>query len=102
MDNFNIKHHFSDGIYAREMTLQSGNFVMTHKHTYSHFSFLAKGRALVGIGDDKSIYEAGSLIEIKAGQEHYIEAIEDIVWFCVHATSETDESKMDEVLIDGE
>jgi hypothetical protein len=32
---------------------------------------------------------------------HSIEALEDTVWFCIHATEETDPTKVDEVLIIG-
>ena len=38
-------------------------------------------------------------IELKAGINHKIASIDDAVWFCVHATDETDAEKVDEVLI---
>jgi DNA/RNA-binding domain of Phe-tRNA-synthetase-like protein len=45
------------------------------------------------------VYEAPACIEIKKQTNHMITALEDAVWFCVHATDETDVDRIDEVLI---
>jgi len=46
-------------------------------------------------------YMAPACITILAGQHHTITAHEDSVWFCIHATDETDAANVDEVLIRG-
>lgn len=94
-----IRHHFSDGVYAKQMALPKGHFAVSHKHNYSHLSVLAKGVALVECNGVEMRYTAPVCIEIKAGVNHKITAIEDVSWFCIHATDETDSSKVDEVLI---
>lgn len=94
-----IKHHFSSGVYAREMTLPKDHYVMSHKHKYDHMSILASGEALVEVEGIKTFYKAPVCIEIKAGVAHKIMALENIVWFCIHSTEEKDISKLDEVLI---
>ena len=38
-------------------------------------------------------------LEIKKDINHAIEALEDTVWFCIHATDETNIEKIDKVLI---
>jgi len=48
------------------------------------------------------IVEAPACVEIKAGENHGVKAITNVVWYCVHATDEKDPSKVDEVLIKGE
>ena len=94
-----VKHFFTDGLYAKEMTLLKGFTATTHKHTYSHFSFLTTGKAIVQSKDSRVTYIAPQLIEIKANEEHSVEALEDVLWYCIHATDETDEANIDAVLI---
>jgi quercetin dioxygenase-like cupin family protein len=92
-------HHFSDGLYAKQMFMPKGFVAGTHAHNYSHLSILAKGRVILRTDDYNQEYVAPACIEIKAGIHHQIESLEDCVWFCIHATEETDSSKIDEVLI---
>ena len=94
-----IKHNFSNGLYAKEMTVPKGFMIGTHAHKFSHLSILAKGKVLVKTDESEAIYEAPACLEIKEGINHTIEALEDTVWFCIHATDETDIDKIDEVLI---
>lgn len=97
--DLNTKHHFSDDIYAKEMTLPKGHVALSHVHKYSHLSCLAKGRCIVMTDGERNEYTAPAMIEIKAGVEHQIEALEDVVWYCIHATKETDPEKIDKVVI---
>jgi quercetin dioxygenase-like cupin family protein len=94
-----ITHHFSDGLYAKEMRLNAGEVILKHTHEFSHLSILAQGKVAVMKGDEVEVIEAPACIEIKAGLVHGVKAIEDCVWFCIHATDEKDESKVDEILI---
>jgi len=93
------KHNFSDGLYAKEMTMPSGYVAYSHSHPYSHLSILAKGRVIVRTDSYNQEYVAPACINIEANTYHQIESLEDCVWFCIHATDETDENKIDEVLI---
>ena len=96
-----IVHHFSDGVYARQMALPKDHFAVTHAHEYDHLSILASGRVIVEIDGNSEEFAAPACINISAGKHHRIVALEDSVWFCVHATDETDVDKLDEVLIGG-
>jgi quercetin dioxygenase-like cupin family protein len=96
-----IAHHFSDGLYAKEMRFSSGEAILKHTHDYSHLAILAKGKVAVLVGDKIDIVEAPACIEIKAGITHGVKAVSDCVWFCIHATDEKDASKVDQVLIKG-
>ena len=97
-----ITHHFSDGLYAKETHIMAGKMLMQHKHNYSHFGILSKGKVVIVKEGDIQIIEAPACIDIKAGENHGVKAITDVVWYCVHATDEKDPSKVDEVLIKGE
>lgn len=98
--NLKIQHHFSDGVYAKQMALPKGHFAVSHKHKYSHLSVMASGVAVVETNGTETTYTAPACIEIKAGVEHKITALEDVMWFCIHATDETDADKVDNILIE--
>jgi hypothetical protein len=93
------QHHFSSGVYAKQMMLPAGYFALSHAHTYDHLSILASGEVVIKTDNNEETYKAPSCINIKKGINHSITAIKDAVWFCIHATEETDSSKVDEVLI---
>jgi quercetin dioxygenase-like cupin family protein len=94
-----IKHIFADGLYAKETHIPAGMRLGKHTHSYTHFSILAKGSVVVRSGKDWATYEAPACIEIKADIEHEVQALTDATWYCVHSTDETDEEKIDQVLI---
>ena len=94
-----IVHHFSDGLYAKQMIIPADTMILKHTHSFSHLSILASGKVAVMQGDDAEIIEAPACIEIKAGLVHGVKALTDCVWFCIHATDEKDASKVDNVLI---
>ena len=94
-----VVHNFSDGLYAKQMTIPKGFVAGQHAHTFSHLSILAKGKVIVKTDMDERVYDAPACIEIKKQINHTITAVEDAVWFCIHATDETDVDRIDEVLI---
>jgi dTDP-4-dehydrorhamnose 3,5-epimerase-like enzyme len=49
--------------------------------------------------EGRQLYRAPVAVTIRAGVSHGIVALEDSVWFCIHATDETDPAKVDEVVI---
>lgn len=95
-----INHIFADGLYAKETHIPAGMRLGKHTHNYTHFSILGKGSVIVRAGGVPKVYEAPACIEIKAFVPHEVEAISDCTWYCVHATDEKDESKVDRVLIE--
>ena len=92
-------HHFSDGLYAKQMSIPAGYEAVSHAHNYSHLSILSKGRVIVQTDEWSKEFKAPACIEIKAGIHHKIISLEDCAWFCIHATDETDPDKVDDVLI---
>lgn len=94
-----IEHFFSGREYAKKMELPAGHYAESHAHEYDHLSILAAGHVVVTLDGEKQSYVGPTCITIKAGATHRIDAITDSVWFCVHATDETDPEKVDQVLI---
>lgn len=95
-------HHFSSGVYAKEMHLPKGFYAVSHAHAYDHMSILGKGVVEVKTDDWTKVVSAPACLEVKAGVHHMITALEDATWFCIHATEETDPEKIDRVAIEGE
>lgn len=94
-----VVHHFSSGVYAKQMQLPKGYTALSHSHEYDHLSILAKGKVRIQTDETSGEFEAPTCLTIKAGMNHSITALEDVTWFCIHATEETDPQKVDEVLI---
>lgn len=94
-----VIHNFSDGVYAKQVTIPKGYIAGQHAHNFSHLSILAKGKVIVRTDDWERTYTAPICIEIVAGINHSVEALEDCVWFCVHATNETDVDNIDKILV---
>ena len=94
-----VAHHFSAGLYAKQMHLPAKHFAVSHAHAYDHLSILAKGDVTVEVDGVRTEYKAPACINILAGLHHTITAHQDSVWFCIHATDETDVDKIDEILI---
>ncbi len=99
MIDLGIKHHFSKGVYAKEAHIAAGLCAEQHRHTYEHMSILASGIVSVEVSGETTIYVAPAVITIAADTVHKVTALKNAVWFCVHATEETDPEKVDEVLI---
>ncbi len=51
MDN-NTLHHFSDGLYAKQMDIPKGAIACQHKHEYDHLSVLGEGKVSVLFDND--------------------------------------------------
>ena len=95
----NTLHHFSDGLYAKEMRVPAGMAVVKHVHDYSHLSVLAKGTVTVIVDGAQMEISGPACLNIEAGKIHGVIAKTDVVWYCIHATDEKDPAKIDEVLI---
>jgi quercetin dioxygenase-like cupin family protein len=102
LDNvLGVVHYFpteGNAFYMRRMRASAGHVIGSHKHKFEHYSILAAGQVSAEVNGVVTRYESGDVITIPAGIEHRITALTDIVWFCVHGTSETDD--IDEVLIE--
>jgi quercetin dioxygenase-like cupin family protein len=100
-ETLGVVHYFpTDGnpVYLRKMSAPSGFVIGSHKHAYEHYSILCSGHAKAEAEDRTWFYHAGDVMTVPAGVEHKITALSDIVWFCVHGTTETE--NIDEVLIE--
>lgn len=100
MAQVGIVHHFGGGVYAKETHIPA-NFILTqHKHKFDHLSVLASGSVLVKVDGVSQRVDAPACLTIAAGKEHSVSALTPVVWYCIHATEETDPERVDHVLIE--
>jgi quercetin dioxygenase-like cupin family protein len=101
LDDINMVHHFAGGVYAKQTRIPAGVALEQHVHNYAHLSILASGTVLVQRGPGGGIeqHTGPCAIHIPAGVMHTVQAVDAAVWFCVHATAETDPAKVDATLM---
>jgi hypothetical protein len=94
-----VNHHFSSGIYIREVTLPTGSLVMGHSHNQACMSILVKGTMLVVIDGVTQQLEAPMIFTTPKGRKlAYI--VDEVVFQNVFPTDETDVAVLEAKLID--
>lgn len=95
-----IKHHFLNKLYLREAKLPAGQPIKIHRHKFDHISVLAEGTVRVVVDGKTTVLEAPAYLLIPAGKVHGVLALTDVLWYCVHATSECDAETIDSALVE--
>lgn len=98
----NLTHHFSGGVYAKEIRIPAGMVLVQHKHHFDHLSLLAKGTIELDVDGARRTISADAspvCLSIEAGKHHGIKALTDAVWFCIHASDCADPDDADQALI---
>lgn len=101
LDDLDIRHHFGGGAYAKQTSIPAGLVLTQHVHPYDHLSILASGRVLLDVDGDISEINAPACLTIAAGKRHAVTALTEVVWFCVHATDDTDPLTVDATILSG-
>jgi len=85
-----VIHHFSPGMYARELRIPAGVMLAGALHRTSHLHVLSQGQIMVNNWNDVSLLTAPYTGETKAGDKRIITALEYSVFTTFHATDLTD------------
>jgi quercetin dioxygenase-like cupin family protein len=94
-----VVHHFGGGTYAKETNIPAGCELTQHSHPHPHLSILASGRAIVTTPDYSHEYHAPACLTIPAGIKHSVQALTDVVWYCIHATRDTNPDTVDQTIL---
>jgi hypothetical protein len=94
-----VVHHFSDGIYARELRIPAGVCLVGALHKTKHLYSVSKGKCVSVSGDGKLEIEAPHMGETVPGTKRVIYAETDTVWTTYHVTDETDVDKIAEQIL---
>lgn len=72
-------------LWVKQMVFMKGDINPGHKHTFDHQTLLGTGSVKVTVNGKSSIFHAPTIIFIRAGNEHLIEAMEDnTIAYCIH------------------
>lgn len=95
-----LTHTFSDGVYAREIFMPKGMFVVGHVHNTKHLNIVSQGSAYVYMEGRVSLITAPFTFESNAGVRKALFILEDMFWTTIHVTDETNIETLEETLID--
>lgn len=95
-----VRHHFSPGLYLREIFMPAGSIVIGKIHKTEHFNILVKGACVI-VHEDFTQEElrAPMVFVSKAGVQKVLHVTEDMIWMTTHVTEETDLVRLEEELI---
>ena len=88
--DFHVEHHFSKGVYARELHIPAGAVLTGKIHKHQNLNILLKG--------EMSVLTENGIVRVKApftivsppGTKRIAFAHEDCIWTTIHGTDETD------------
>lgn len=90
-----IHHHFSKGVYAREMRMKEGNLVVGKIHRHENLNILSSGTVSVLSQDGVQTISAPHTFVAGEGAKRVIYAHTDCVWTVIHGTEEKDLEKIE-------
>lgn len=93
------RHQFTDGCYAREITIPAGVLLVGAKHLTEHFFVISKGKIMINNG---VVLEAPYTGITLPGTKRAIEALEETVMTTFHVTRETNIEEIEKAIIDPE
>lgn len=95
-----VFHHFSPGLYIRELNMKAGTFAVGHRQKKEHLNIVLKGKVRM-FNDDGTLtdIQAPMLFTGKPGRKAGF-VLEDIVWLNVYPTTETDVETLEEMFLD--
>lgn len=94
-----VRHYFSQGLYAREITIPKGVLLTGKIHKYQQLNIMSAG--------EMSVLAEGGVVRVKApftiisppGTKRIAFAHEETVWTTIHGTDETDLDKIEAYFI---
>ena len=94
-----VRHFFSPGVYAREISVPKGAVITGKIHKFSQLNILSKGVMAVMTEDGIKRVEAPFTIVSPPGTKRIAYAYDDCVWTTIHGTDETDLDTIEEHFI---
>ena len=85
-----VKHYFSDGIYAREITVPPESLITGVIHKYPQINILSKGTIRVSVDEDIQEISAPFTVVSPAGVKRIAFTLTEVVWTTFVQTFLTD------------
>jgi hypothetical protein len=96
------RHHFSDGLYARELLIPAGVCLVGALHKTKHLYTVVKGKCRVSSQFENLEIEAPFMGETIPQTKRVIYAVTDCVWITYHPTDLTDVEEIEKALLEQE
>lgn len=96
------RHHFSDGMYAREMVMPAGCIVVGALHKSKHLFSVVSGECEVSSVYEREKIVAPYLGETVPGTKRVIYSETGCTWITYHPTHLTDIDKIEAALVEQE
>jgi len=90
-----LKHHFSQGLYARELFIPKGTLLTGKVHKFEQLNIMSQGDMSVLTEDGIVRVQAPFTVVSPPGTKRIAFAHEDTVWTVILATEETDVAKLE-------
>lgn len=96
-----VTHHFSPGVYMRELFIPKGTTLTGKIHKTEHLNILSQGDISVMTEDGVKRLQASTVIKSNPGIKRAGYAHEDSVWITVHPNVEDieDVDRLEEMLV---
>lgn len=93
------KHYFSKKVYAREIEIKKGTFLVGKIHKYNNLNILSKGDITIFSIEGSMRVQAPYTVVSIPGVKRFAYAHEDCIWTTIHGTDETDLDKIENEFI---
>lgn len=94
--NCPLNHHFSGGVYIREITMPAGSSIVGKIHKTEHFNIITSGECKVFTADEGwKVRKSGDIFSSKSGVQKALKCTTDVTWLTVHIASEDDIGKIE-------
>lgn len=90
-----LRHHFSDGVYAREITIPAGTLLTGKIHLCENMNFLMEGEISVLTERGIERLVAPATIVSPPGTKRIAYAHTEVIWTTVLGTNEKDPEKIE-------
>lgn len=94
-----VIHHFSKGVYARELHIPAGVTLVGEIHKFENLNILSKGTMIVTTEEGMIEVTAPFTVVSPPGTKRAAHTITECVWTTIHGTDETDVGKIKEIFI---
>lgn len=94
-----VNHHFSKGVYAREIFVPKDSFIVGKIHKHENLNILIKGEMTILSIEGSARIKAPFTIVSPPGVKRVAFAHEDCIWMTIHGTDERDLGKIEEQFI---
>jgi len=96
-----VRHHFTPGLYAREIFMPAGSIIVSKIHRTRHPYIVSQGRCFVYMGGERWDAIAAPHFGItEPGTRRILVILDDTIWTTFHVTKLTDVAEIDRELLE--